>query len=179
MAFPRLSVLRILPGIKGLILDVDGILTDGTLLFGEQGEEMKSFHVRDGHGLVLLLRSKFPVGIISGRKGAATERRMSELGIRDVFLGMRDKREAFNTLLARWNLLARQVAVMGDDVTDLEILRSAGLSIAVPDSHPTVLASVDWVTEFPGGRGAVREVADLLLFQLTKGGTPGKEDFLC
>ena len=179
MAFPPLQVLRVLPRIRALILDVDGILTDGTLLYGNNGEEMKSFHVRDGHGLVLLRRSGFPVGIISGRKGSATEHRLSELGITDYFLGIREKKEAFRTLLDRWNLSAEQVAVMGDDVTDLDLLRSAGLSITVPDAHPSVLASADLITETPGGKGAVRQIADLLLFTLKKGRPPGKEDFLC
>jgi len=179
MTFPRLSVLRILPRIKGLILDVDGILTDGTLLYGSSGEEMKSFHVRDGHGLVLLIRSGFSVGIISGRSGPATRHRLSELGLTDVFLGIRDKMDAFRTLLAKWNLDPQQVAVMGDDVTDLPILNSSGLSITVSDAHPSVKFQADWITESPGGKGAVRQVADLLLFNRKKECSSRKEDFLC
>ncbi len=173
-----LPVLRRLPSIRGLVLDVDGVLTDGRLSFGPT-EEMKSFHVRDGHGVALLLRSGFPVGIISGRSGAATERRLADLGIQDFFLGIRDKSQAFDTLLSRWKLEPDQVAAMGDDVTDLVLLRRAGLFIAVSDSHPSVLQRADWVTSAPGGQGAVRQVSDALLFVRNRKCRDKGEDHLC
>ncbi|MCL4486122.1 MAG: HAD-IIIA family hydrolase [Nitrospirae bacterium] len=162
---------------RGLILDVDGVLTDGRLYFGPS-DELKSFHVRDGHGIALLLRSGFPVGIISGRSGAATERRLSDLGIRDFILGVRDKSSAMDSLLSRWNLQPGEVAAMGDDVTDLILLGRSGLSIAPADSHPAVKRRVDWITRAPGGGGAVREFSDALLFAQKRGSGSG-EDHRC
>lgn len=164
MIAPPLSVLRILPRIQGLVLDVDGVLTDGRLTYGETREELKGFHVRDGHGLALLVRSGFHVGVISGRGGAATSRRLLELGIGDVFLEVRNKAQALGTILDRWHLPASCVAVMGDDETDKEILLLAGLSITVADAHPAILRCARWVTAAGGGNGAVRQVADALLF---------------
>ncbi|EQD24378.1 MAG: bifunctional protein HldE [Leptospirillum sp. Group IV 'UBA BS'] len=178
MARIPLAVLRRLPSIRALVLDVDGVLTDGRLSFGPP-DELKSFHVRDGHGLALLLRSGFPVGIISGRSGAAAKRRLADLGIRDFFLGIRDKSSALDSLLDRWNLKEKQVAAMGDDVTDLVLLERAGLSIAVSDAHPSVTRKVDWITGAPGGYGAVRQVADALLFVLKRSGKVPGEDPLC
>lgn len=178
MARIPLPVLRRLPAIRGLILDVDGVLTDGRLSFGPP-DEMKSFHVRDGHGIALLLRSGFLVGVISGRSGAATERRLSDLGIRDFILGVRDKSSAMDTLLTRWSLDSSLIAAMGDDVTDMLLLGRAGLSIAPADSHRSVLRAVDWITTAPGGAGAVRQVSDALLFTQKRTGKGTGEDHRC
>lgn len=173
-----LSVRRLLPSIHGLILDIDGILTDGRLVYSDT-EEAKTFHVRDGHGLALLVRAGFPVGVISGRAGSATERRLEELGIRDYFLGIRDKIGAFETLLDRWRMNDTDVGMMGDDITDLPLLERAGLSITVPDAHPVVRRQAAWLTTLSGGGGAVREVADALLFVMKRGRLPAQEGYLC
>ncbi|MGC8529954.1 MAG: KdsC family phosphatase [Leptospirillia bacterium] len=174
-----LSVRRRLPLMRGLILDVDGILTDGRLHYGPGEEELKSFHVRDGHGIVRLLRDGFPVGIISGRSGDATRRRLEDLGIKEIHLGIRDKGAVFNALLATWKLAPAQVAVMGDDITDLSMMVTGALSITVPDGDRGLASKVHWVTNAPGGSGAVREVADALLFVRNRGLPHNQEDGLC
>ena len=173
-----LSVRRRLPTLRGLILDIDGVLTDGRLHFGST-DEFKSFHVRDGHGLALLLRSGFSIGIISGRSGKATERRLEELGIQDFYLGVRDKSGAFDSLLGRWNMNAGETGVMGDDVTDLPLLARSGLAITVFDAHPAVRRQAHWLTSAPGGFGAVREVADALLFVRNREIAYRTEDHRC
>lgn len=174
-----LSVRRRLPLIQGLVLDVDGVLTDGRLHYGPGTEELKSFHVRDGHGIVRLLREKFLVGIISGRAGEATQRRLEDLGVADIHLGVRDKGDVFATVLRRWGLLPSQVAVIGDDITDLPMMMTGALAITVADGDRSLSAKVQWVTRSPGGAGAVREVADALLFVRKRGRPHNQEDGLC
>ena len=174
-----LSVRRRLPLLRGLILDVDGVLTDGRLHYGPGNEELKSFHVRDGHGIVRLLRNGFPVGIISGRSGEATRRRLEDLGITEIRLGVRDKGAVFKELLSIWNLSPAQVAVMGDDITDLSMMTTGALSITVSDGDRGLASKVNWVTNAPGGAGAVREVADTLLFVRQRGLPKNQEDGLC
>ena len=174
-----LSVRRRLPLMRGLILDVDGVLTDGRLHYGPGEEELKSFHVRDGHGIVRLLRNGFPVGIISGRSGEATRRRLEDLGIKEIHLGIRDKGAVFKELLITWGLDPAQVAVMGDDITDLSMMTTGALSITVSDGDRWLASKADWVTNAPGGTGAVREVADALLFVRKRGLPHNQEDGLC
>jgi 3-deoxy-D-manno-octulosonate 8-phosphate phosphatase (KDO 8-P phosphatase) len=146
-----------------LVLDVDGVLTDGRLHITAQGEETKVFHVRDGSGIVAVLRAGIDVAIISGRDSAAVSRRASELGIRHVFQGIADKRAAFDALLAQLGLDAGTACCVGDDTPDVPLLERAGLGIAVADAHATARAAAHWTTPSPGGHGAVREVCDLLL----------------
>jgi 3-deoxy-D-manno-octulosonate 8-phosphate phosphatase (KDO 8-P phosphatase) len=149
--------------VRLLVLDVDGVLTDGRVYLPGTGDEIKVFDVRDGSGLSALRQAGIEIAIISGRSAAAVERRAQELGIRHVAQGVRDKGAELARLLATLGIDADLTACMGDDVADLPMLERAGLSIAVADAHSDVLRAVDWVTSRPGGRGAVREVCDLVL----------------
>ncbi len=146
-----------------LVLDVDGVLTDGRLYYDGNGGETKSFHVRDGYGLKALQRTGIQIAVISGRRSKAVETRMAELDIELVFLGIQDKLKVFRSLVKKLGITVKNTACVGDDVPDLEILREAGLSVAVADAHPEVIANTDWQTENKGGHGAVREVCDLLI----------------
>ncbi len=149
--------------IELVILDVDGVLTDGRLYLGNDGNEYKVFHIRDGHGIKMLLEVGVEIAIISGRRAASVERRMADLGIRYAYLGVQDKLAAFNSLLARLGLTAEQVAYVGDDLIDLPVMTRVGLAIAVQDADPFVKQHAHWQTPNPGGRGAVRDVCELLL----------------
>jgi 3-deoxy-D-manno-octulosonate 8-phosphate phosphatase (KDO 8-P phosphatase) len=149
--------------IRLLVLDVDGVLTDGRLYFAADGEQLKVFDVRDGYGLVALQRAGVAVAIISGRKSDAVLRRAAELGISRVSQGVEDKAAQLDSLLQELGVGPPEVACIGDDVPDLPMLRRAGLAIAVADAHPAVQAETHWTTSQPGGRGAVREACDLLL----------------
>jgi len=149
--------------IRLLVLDVDGVLTDGRLYFSSRGEELKSFHVRDGAGIVQLLRSGIQVAVISGRSSKAVERRMSELGVTWVRQGIEDKLTALRELLDILGLGPQAVASMGDDSADLPIFEVARLAIAVADAHRTVKSRAHFITQANGGQGAVREVCDLIL----------------
>ena len=150
-------------GIRLLVLDVDGVLTDGRLYYGDQGEIMKSFHVRDGFGMRQVMRAGIEVAVISGRPSGAAAKRLGELGVRHVILDCEDKRPALEALQASLGIDARATAVVGDDVPDLGMMDAAGLRIAVGDAHPEVARRADWVTTAPGGYGAVREVCDALV----------------
>jgi 3-deoxy-D-manno-octulosonate 8-phosphate phosphatase (KDO 8-P phosphatase) len=145
------------------VFDVDGVLTDGTLFFGDDGQEYKAFSAKDGHGLRMLQHYGVVIGIITGRDSKVVARRMAELGIEHVLQGHRDKLPAFAQLLDRLGIAAEATAYVGDDVVDIPILRRAGLAIAVRDAHPLVKRYVHWTTDNPGGRGAVREVCELIL----------------
>ena len=149
--------------IRLLALDVDGVLTDGRLYLSPEGEELKVFHVRDGSGLVAVQRAGITVAIVSGRDSAAVSRRAAELGIRHVHQGVADKGTELDRLLADLAIDQAETACVGDDTPDLPMLRRAGLAIAVADAHPALAETVHWTTAAPGGRGAVREVCDLLL----------------
>ncbi|MDP2810639.1 MAG: HAD hydrolase family protein [Rhodocyclaceae bacterium] len=143
--------------------DVDGVLTDGTLYFSSQGDEMKAFSSLDGHGLKMLQRAGVEVAIISGRSSRALELRARNLGIEELHMGVVDKRALLTELAAQRGLDLSQTGYMGDDVVDLPILRACGFSATVVDGHPEVLSRVDYVASKGGGRGAVREVCDLIL----------------
>lgn len=143
--------------------DVDGVMTDGRLYYGPEGETLKVFHSRDGHGLKLLMRAGITVVVISGRRSPALEARCAELGIRECYLGVEDKLGCLTALLARRNLTLAQAGYMGDDIVDLEILSHCGFSAAPADAHPEVRARVHYLARLPGGMGAVREVCDWLL----------------
>jgi len=152
-----------LKNIKLLLLDVDGILTDGSIIINDRGEETKVFHVRDGHGLKLVQRSGIRVGLLTGRESGVVAHRSAELGIDLVIQGAKDKLEKFDQLLQQENLKAEQVAYLGDDLIDLPVLRRAGFSATASDGIVEVREMVDYVATLPGGRGAVREVCELLL----------------
>jgi 3-deoxy-D-manno-octulosonate 8-phosphate phosphatase (KDO 8-P phosphatase) len=149
--------------IRMLLLDVDGVLTDGRIILDNQGNEMKSFHVRDGHGIKLVQRSGIIVGIITGRKAEVVNIRARELAIDEVHQGSMEKVAVYESLLTKYNLRDDQVCFVGDDIVDVGILKRVGLPVAVADCDPAVLPHVRWITRSAGGRGAVREVADLLL----------------
>jgi 3-deoxy-D-manno-octulosonate 8-phosphate phosphatase (KDO 8-P phosphatase) len=149
--------------IRLLVLDVDGVLTDGRLYFSARGEELKGFHVRDGAGIVELLRAGLQVAVISGRQSRAVEKRMSELGVTWIRQGVQDKLAALRELLDILGLGPQAVASMGDDTADLPIFEVARLAVAVADAHPRIKSQAHFITQAPGGRGAVREVCDLIL----------------
>jgi 3-deoxy-D-manno-octulosonate 8-phosphate phosphatase (KDO 8-P phosphatase) len=149
--------------IRLLLLDVDGVLTDGSVVLLGDGQEIKSFYVRDGTAIVLARREGIQVGLLSGRSSDVTLRRAAELGITLVVQGELDKGTAFDRIVADAGLDAADVAYMGDDLLDLPVLRRAGLSAAPADAVREVLAEADWVSGQPGGRGAVRELVELLL----------------
>ncbi len=150
-------------GVALVVLDVDGVLTDGRLWFGPDGEAMKAFHVRDGHGIRMLGAAGIRVAVISGRRSTAVSERMRELGVTDVAQGVADKARALGELLARTAIDANQVACLVDDTPDLELMSMVGLPAAVSDAHPAVLAKAAHVTRAAGGCGAVREFCEWLL----------------
>jgi 3-deoxy-D-manno-octulosonate 8-phosphate phosphatase (KDO 8-P phosphatase) len=149
--------------IRLLVLDVDGVLTDGRLYYGPRGEALKAFHVHDGHGIVELQRAGVAVAVISGRRSPMVSRRCRELGIRHVFQGAGDKLPVLERLLKRLDLRAAECACVGDDLPDLALIERVGLSFAVADAVPAVRARADRITRARGGRGAVREVCEQLL----------------
>ncbi|MGD8589438.1 MAG: 3-deoxy-manno-octulosonate-8-phosphatase KdsC [Chromatiales bacterium] len=149
--------------IKLVIFDVDGVLTDGSLYLGDDGQEYKAFNSRDGHGIKMLQSTGIEVGIITGRTSDVVRIRMESLGIRHVYQGKRDKLPTYLELRDRLNLTDEQVAYVGDDVVDLPIMRRVGLAIAVNDAHPFVLQHAHWQTPHPGGRSAGRDVCELLM----------------
>lgn len=150
-------------GIELAVFDVDGVLTDGRIILGAHGDELKSFHVRDGHGLVRLREAGIERAVITGRSSPVVERRMCELGIAHVFQGIRDKQACLSALLDRLGIAASATCYVGDDLPDLPAMRLVGLPIAVADACEDARAVALWVTQANGGRGAVREVCDLLL----------------
>lgn len=152
-----------LAAIRLLLLDVDGVMTDGRIIFDDRGGEIKAFDVKDGHGLKLLQRAGIRIGIITGRQSPVVERRAAELGIDLVYQGAKDKLEPFHDVLRKTGLDAEAVAYVGDDIVDLPILLRVGFAATVADGHEELKSRVHYVTERPGGRGAVREICDLLL----------------
>ena len=149
--------------VKLLLMDCDGVLTDGRITLVGDAEEQKSFHTRDGHGIVLLHRAGLSSGIISGRTSTLVERRARELGMRYVRQGTWDKIKDFEELLAEAGVTDHEVAFVGDDITDLPLMQRSALAVAVADAAPETLAAAHYVTQLPGGYGAVREVTELIL----------------
>ena len=149
--------------IKLLLLDVDGVLTDGRIILDNLGNELKAFHVRDGHGIKMAQRSGIKIGIITGRKSEVVNIRARELGIQEVHQGVHEKIAVYDALLAKYGLQNEEVAYMGDDVVDLDIFSRAGLAVTVADADPAVRPYVDMIMKTAGGRGAVREFINLLL----------------
>lgn len=149
--------------VRMLLLDVDGVLSDGRIILDNAGNELKAFHVRDGHGIKLAQRAGIVIGIITGRKAAVVNVRARELGIEEVHQGAHEKIIVYESLLAKYSLTDDQVAYVGDDVVDLEIMRRVGLAACVADADPSVLPAAHLITKAEGGRGAVREVINLIL----------------
>lgn len=149
--------------IRLVIFDVDGVLTDGHLIFGDDGQEYKAFHSRDGHGMKMLQHSGVEVGIITGRSSKVVEHRMANLGIQHVYQGQLDKLPAFEKLIAKLNFSPEQVAYVGDDVVDLPIMLRVGLAVAVADAHPLVIRHAHWQTPHAGGQGAARDICEMIM----------------
>ena len=157
------TLLRKMRRIRLLILDVDGVLTDGRIIVDDRGSETKVFHVRDGHGLVMLMRYGIDVILLSGRRSAAVEHRARDLGIAEVHQGIHQKVEVLESILSGRGFDPTDVAYIGDDVVDIPVLRRVGLAVAVADAVGEVRSLADYVTVSPGGQGAVREVCEQIL----------------
>ena len=149
--------------IRMLILDVDGVLTDGRLFFGPGGEALKQFHVRDGHGIKQVARAGIEVAVISGRKSKMVDIRCRELGVEHVRQGAEDKVAALEQLCAKLKIEPSACACIGDDVPDVPVMRKVALAFAVADAHPEARHAAHLITKLPGGHGAVREVCDYLM----------------
>ena len=149
--------------IKLLLLDVDGVLTDGRIIIDDRGVETKHFHVRDGQGIALLLRSGIAVGFITGRSSNVVRHRAKDLGVRLVYQGVADKLACYRQIKQKALLDDDDIAYIGDDMIDLPILSRVGLAMSVADGWAELAPAVDYITIARGGQGAVREVAELLL----------------
>lgn len=149
--------------VKLLAIDVDGVWTDGSLYFGPRGEELKRFDVKDGHGLVLWRELGYPTAILTARNSPIVTTRAAELGIRYVLQGERDKARGFEKLIAQAGVRAEEVAYIGDDLNDIPVMRLAGFAATPADGVPEVREFVHYVCKAPGGRGAIREVCELLI----------------
>ncbi|WP_022939961.1 3-deoxy-manno-octulosonate-8-phosphatase KdsC [Psychromonas hadalis] len=149
--------------IKLLICDVDGVFSDGRIYLGNQGEELKAFHTKDGFGMKAIMQAGIEIAIITGRQSNIVENRMKALGVTHIYQGIENKFNLYQSLLSDLNLNKHDVAYIGDDVVDLPVILDCGLGIAVFDAHPLVLKGADLITTTKGGFGAVREVCDLFL----------------
>jgi len=153
---------RILP-VRLMVLDVDGVLTDGRIIYHDDGSEIKAFDVQDGHGIKLLQRAGIEVALVTGRCSKAVEHRAKGLGIQRVFQGFHRKIEAYESILRDTGLNDEQLGCMGDDLIDIPLMRRVGFAVAVPNCVAEVLPFAHYVTKAYGGHGACREVCDLLL----------------
>ena len=149
--------------IKLVVFDVDGVLTDGSLFVGDDGQEYKAFHSRDGLGMKLLRKSGVEIGIITARTSEVVKHRMENLDIEHVYQGRLEKLPALEELLAKLGLSFEQTAYVGDDIVDLPVMRQVGLAIAVQDAHPLAKQHAHWQTPHGGGRGAARDVCELIM----------------
>jgi len=149
--------------VKLILLDVDGVLTDGSIILDNHGNELKAFHVRDGHGIKIAQRAGIVVGIITGRRSKVVTIRARELGIREVNQGALNKIAVYDSVLSKYGLRDDEVAYMGDDTVDLDIFKRTGLSATVADADPSIKPHVDLIMKAEGGRGAVRELIDLIM----------------
>jgi len=149
--------------IRLVIFDVDGVLTDGSLFLGDDGQEYKAFNSKDGHGMKMLQASGIAIAIITGRSSEVVRIRMQSLGIEHVFQGVEDKAGAYAGLKAQLGLQDDEIAYVGDDIVDLPVMRRVGLAISVADGHALVREHAHWTTGHAGGQGAAREVCELLM----------------
>jgi len=157
------EVLNRIRKIRLLMLDVDGVLTDGRIIMNDAGQESKHFDVKDGHGLKLIMRYGIDVVLLTGRSSSVVTHRAADLGIREVFQGILNKLDFFQQFITERGLSPEVVAYIGDDVVDIPVLKRIGFSVTVKDAVDEVKKKVHFITEQPGGRGAVREVCDLIL----------------
>jgi 3-deoxy-D-manno-octulosonate 8-phosphate phosphatase (KDO 8-P phosphatase) len=162
-AKPGRAVLAKAKKVRCLFLDIDGVLTDGKLYIGPNGEETKTNFVRDGFGIKQLLKAGIQVAVISGRPSESMRKRLEFLGVLHIVLNNEDKLPVYEQICARLGLKDEACAVMGDDVPDVPVMRRAALALTVADAHPTARKAAHWVSRFPGGQGAVREACDLIL----------------
>ena len=149
--------------IRLIIFDVDGVLTDGSLYLDDEGREYKAFHSRDGLGMKMLLSRGIILAIVTGRSSRLVEKRARDLGISEVYQGIKDKLSVYETLKTKYNIGDDKVACVGDDIPELEIFSRAGIAFTVADAHERMRQEADYVTRLPGGRGAVREITDLIM----------------
>lgn len=154
--------------VRLMAFDVDGVMTDGALYFTAQGDELKAFNTLDGHGLKMLAAAGVTLAIVTGRRSRAVELRAENLGIHLLLQGIEDKHAAMQGLLQQAGLSFAEAGYMGDDVVDLPLLRACGFSASVPDGHALVRSHVDYLTHAAAGRGAVREVCELILLAQDK-----------
>jgi 3-deoxy-D-manno-octulosonate 8-phosphate phosphatase (KDO 8-P phosphatase) len=157
------GVLALAAKVKLVLFDVDGALTDARLILGDDGQEYKAFNSKDGHGIKMLQRNGVAAGIITGRTSRVVEHRVRDLNIPHMYQGCVDKHPVFRELIARLELAPEQTAYVGDDVVDLPIMLEVGLAVAVADAHPLVKQHAHWVTPSGGGRGAGREVCEMIM----------------
>jgi len=149
--------------IKLLICDVDGVFSDGLIYMGNQGEELKTFHTRDGYGVKSLMNAGVEIAIITGRQSQIVENRMRALGISLIYQGQDDKVKAYQDICSKLNISAQQTGYIGDDLIDWPVMEQVGLKVCVADGHPLLAQRANYVTTIKGGHGAVREVCDLIL----------------
>jgi 3-deoxy-D-manno-octulosonate 8-phosphate phosphatase (KDO 8-P phosphatase) len=157
------DILERAKGIRLVVFDVDGVLTDGSLFLGDDGQEYKAFHSRDGHGMAMLRDSGVTLAVITGRRSEVVRIRMQSLGVEHVHQGCKDKLPVFLELAAGLGIAPAAAAYMGDDLMDLPVMRRVGLAVAVADAHPVVREHAHWCTPSGGGRGAARDLCELIL----------------
>jgi len=157
------DILNKAKAIRLVIFDVDGVLTDGSLFIGDDGQEYKAFNSRDGHGMKMLQQGGVQIAIITGRTSEVVRHRIRDLGIKLVYQGQRDKNEAFENLMEKLSIQPEQIAYVGDDVVDLPVMSRVGLAIAVQDAHSMVKQHAHWQTPSGGGQGAARDVCEMIL----------------
>lgn len=157
------SILDVAKHIKLLICDVDGVFSDGLIYMGNNGEELKTFHTRDGYGVKSLMNAGIEIAIITGRRSQIVENRMSALGIKLIYQGQDDKIKAYQDICTKLNIAAEQTGYIGDDLIDWPVMEQVGLKVCVADGHPLLVKRANYVTSIRGGHGAVREVCDLIL----------------
>ena len=149
--------------IRLVIFDVDGVLTDSSLFIGDDGQEYKAFNSRDGHGLKMLIRSGVDIGIITGRTSKVVEHRVHDLGIKHIYQGCHDKLPVYEKMISKLGLSPEETAFVGDDVVDLPIMLKTGLAVSVNDGHHLVKHYCHWSTPANGGRGAAREICEMIM----------------
>lgn len=157
------TLLKKIEAIRMLICDVDGVLTDGRIIMDHNGNESKNFYVRDGHGLKMLLRYGIGVAILTGRESPVVEHRARDLGIHEVYQGIKNKGDFIKEYMQKAEIAPEWIAYMGDDIVDIPVFKRVGFSIAVADASDFAKDAADYVTRANGGKGAVREICELIL----------------
>ncbi|MDE1233835.1 3-deoxy-manno-octulosonate-8-phosphatase KdsC [Vibrio aestuarianus] len=157
------DILNIAKQIKLLICDVDGVFSDGLVYMGNQGEELKTFHTRDGYGVKSLMNAGIEIAIITGRQSQIVENRMTALGIKLIYQGQDDKVKAYQDICQKLNISPEYTGYIGDDLIDWPVMEKVALKVCVADGHPLLLQKANYITTIKGGHGAVREVCDLIL----------------